>query len=572
MLHGHLTGDYKSLLDRLVDKLGVPDYGFLYTRKIMKYSYPLTEPEIVQLSPDELLDFLKQWTPHNIIECSYRDWGATVATVIVSDLNKYKNHLVAIASCHAGFAYSLLQNFIENKKESPMPWSLCLDLCEKLLKNDVIRKDISRGYDANWVEVRRSILSLLEKGLQNSEDTIPVEYLPRLRDILLVLVDDPDPDTRADNPPADYSGHNNPSHIALNHVRPKALSILIEYARHYAILVQESQAQHGPKGHESNRLEEIVQKTLTRKLDRQADPSWSVYSVYGQNLTTLHWLNFAWVKENIHRIFPEGNDEQSIRFYIAAWDSFVSFHYHYGCAEMLALLRPKYERAIENVNKGYMTQTHSDPGKNLAQHIAWEYLRGNYNLHSPTGQQSLIALFCRKAPPEAISGLAWCAWRICEKYQDQRNKYWPKIRALWGLRHKMVAEANHPTEFDQEMQYFAYLPSLAPSSESIVTLWHLLKGLVPHIVRANQYLTWHAIETYLTAQVSDYPLKTIEFYQYVYEHMSSPNLFLYERARTYKILAATAAHSDSRAQTLTLIESMARQGVYDYDEIYKKYG
>ena len=71
----------------------------------------------------------------------------------------------------------------------------------------------------------------------------------------------------------------------------------------------------------------------------------------------------------------------------------------------------------------------------------------------------------------------------------------------------MIAEANHPAEFDQEMQYFAFLPSLAPSSESIVTLWDLLKGLVPHIVRANDYLTWHELETYLTVQVDVYPLK-----------------------------------------------------------------
>ena len=75
---------------------------------------------------------------------------------------------------------------------------------------------------------------IIKIGFENPKRKLPSELLTQARDVMLKLVDDPDPDVDADRPATGYMGHNDPITVALNHVRPVALSALIEYAwQHY---------------------------------------------------------------------------------------------------------------------------------------------------------------------------------------------------------------------------------------------------------------------------------------------------------------------------------------------------
>lgn len=577
MLRDHLVAQPKQMLNELVDDLGEPEHPAFTSWGSGPYWVqevgPITDQEMSQMRPDELVDFLKQWRPDpnqefGPVQISYTGMANTVASVIINNPQKYAQHLVPISLQRPEFAYALLRQSAEPKEANLLPWELSINLCEKLLANESVRNN-SRVPNDNWASVRQSIVRLLRIGLNNAKRAIPIEYLSRVRDILIILVDDPDPTPEHDRPAEGWAGHNDPATVAINHVRPTALLALIEYARYKAKLDQDLNKQDASlEEPRSRRLESIVSQTLTRKLDRRKDPSWAVHSVYGHYLALLHWLDKDWVEQHIDRIFPEETGEESIWFYVAAWDSFVAYNKFY--VPMLELLRQKYQRAIDNLNRGYVTKTHLRPEQGLAIHLVWEYLLADYDLRSSAGQQSLIATFFKQAPPEACDSAAWILWRICEDH-SQRDIYWSRVRALWEWRVNEASAASHSTDFDAEMHWFARLPQEAPSSETISSLWSLLEGIVPHITRSEyRDIGWDAMEEYLAQEVDRHPLEAIQLYRLMHDQAARPNFF-YPREESRKIIETAAADQSSRDEALALINSLARLGFHQYHDIYERY-
>jgi len=266
----------------------------------------------------------------------------------------------------------------------------------------------------------------------NSKNGDVSDYLPRARELLLLLIDDPDPDPVSDNPPEGWAGQGDPAAIALNHVRPYALSALVLYA----CRADEARRGSSKDGEElgPERIEPAVRAALTRKLDRTQEPSQAVHSVYGHHLPLLYWLDQQWMAEHIKDVLPEGEDEQTVRLYVAAWDSYVIFN-DWLYAPMLPILRPKYERAIRNLAHGHVTSTHLQPEQHLARHLLLMYLNSAEELPSPGVQHSLIGMFFDEAPAEARGSMGWLAWRFCEAGGPDLERNWTKyVRCGSGAR------------------------------------------------------------------------------------------------------------------------------------------
>jgi len=579
MLREYLEGQPAEKLQELVDALGAPEHpaflswssGAHWVREVS----PSTEQEIAELPPEDLVVFVKEWQPAPGLRpgperISHKGRATVVAKVMVDNLDRYVGHLVPVALQRPEYAFALLEEFREGESGKLAPWEVSIALCEQLLADETVRQNMDRGLDGSWVNVRRSMVRLLEVGVRNPERAIPVECLPRVRDILLLLTDDPDPMPADDQPSKGWFGYKDPATIAINHVRPNALFVLIEYARVNARLAQEATSDIEPAGPGPQRLELVVREKLTDKLDRRADPSWAVHSVFGRCLPLLHWLDHEWVKSHLDDIFPEADDEANTRFFVAAWDSFVIFNHVY--LDLLELLHAKYERAIFNLSKGYVTQTHLQPQKGLATHVLWEYMRSEYSLSSPSGQQSLVVSFFLQAPPEARGNAAWALWRIVSGNPSEIATYWPRARSLWEWRMREVSQAGHSADFDEEMQWFSRLPLVAPDSETLTSMWPLLEGLLPHITRHEQRsVGWESIEDYLAREVDRDPVKAIEFYRLMHDQETVRPRWFYSRDEARTILETAAAHPDSREEALSLIDLLARRGVHDYRDIYERY-
>ena len=575
MLRNYLIGQPTQMLRELVDELGKPEHP-AFTRwttggfQVTDVS-PITEQEISDMTPDELVAFLKGWRTDPAQQfgpemLSYRGLANVVASVVIADPLRYGDDLATIALHRPEFASSLLRAFREDERAKDAPWGLMIDLCKKLLADDVVRQDMSFAVDGNWIDVRRSIIWLIELGLRNPERAISAEHLPDVRGILLALLDDPDP---AEEPsPEDWTELKDPATGALNYVRPSALRVLVDYAAFRARLKAESAQVSEPEGPGPKRLELDVGKALTRKLDRSKDPSWAVRSVYGHHLAMLYWLDQKWVELHIDQILPEGEDDQSTWLFVAAWDSFIGSNRF--CPPMLEILRPKYRRAIHNLHRGYVTHSHLMPDRGLAIHLVWEYLRSDYDLNSPTGQQSLIATFFKLAPPEARGGPAWWLWRIGEENPSEFEKHWSKVRFLWEWRVHEASAANHSTDFDEEMRWFAHLLLVVPARETMTSLWPLLEGLLSHITRSKyRNIGWDSVEKYLSVEVERDPVRAIQFYHLMHDQLTEPRRYYPEEAR--KILKTAAACSHSRQEALSLIDSIFRSGDRQFLDILERY-
>ncbi len=576
MLRDDLTGHPKALLDSLVAETGVPEHPS-FTRWTSSYFVqevaPLTNQQLSEMPPATLAQFVKEWQtgpergsgPQRV---SYAGLANEVAGIIAANPYKYVDYLVDISSHRPEYADAILSRLADAKQVTSIPWQLLIELCERLLANDVLRLDTNRTYEGSWIAVRLAMVRLLEVGFANPERAILLEYLPQSRDILITLLDDPDPDLASDRPPEGWAGHNDPDTVALNTVRPSALAALIDYAVFSAKLVERDK-DDTPKEAGVRRLEQIVSDALTRKLDRQADPSRALHSVYGRNLLRLYWLDKRWTESSIEQIFPEGEDEETVWFFVVAWDNFVTVNSF--PVYMIDLLRPKYRRAIYNLKRGYVTRTILGPTQGLASHLVLEYLLSGYDLRSQAGHESLIVDYFRQVPPDARGSAAWACWRACAEHPSRLEAFWPKVRSLWEWRVQEASAANHPTDFDDEMRHFAQLFPVVPKTETITTLWPLMEALLPHIARYQRHdIGWESMEEYLSQEVERDPIRTIQFYSLMYKQTPMPEWF-YRNDKARKIIATAAAHVDSRNDALALIDLLARKGDHQYRDIYERY-
>lgn len=576
MLREYLTGEAQQQLSELLDAVGVQDHpefthwssgGF-----VVQDVSPLQETDMSHMGPQQLLQFLYSWQPPTnpdwgAARVSYRGLAKHVAAVIVTELGSYRDVINEIARLRPEFAYELLRQFTEQADTLPENWDIQLGMCESLLADTETRLCMERAFEINWPEARHGIVNLLQKEFERDERSVPDRYLSRVRNLLLVLLDDPDPDDKSDQPGEGWFGHGDPATVAINHVRSDALITLIQYAHTIALIHKESYDREGPG---PKRLEATVEAALSRKLNRAEDPSCAVHSVYGRFLDLLYWLDQEWTEAHLDTIFPEGTDPFSESLFVAAWDSYVIFDQHVY-KPLFDLLRPKYLRAIDNLERGLISKTHLDPMRSFGSHVLMEYLNNTYDPRSPEGHTSLIVKFFSQVPARARQSVVWLVWANYHEDLVGFATIWGRIRQLWEWRAQQASLGDHSAEFDGEMEQFATLLPLVPVRETIVSLWPLLENLIPHITRAeHRNLGWNAVEEYLAQQVRHDPVRVIKLYGLMQQQLAHPRWFFSsDEART--IIQAAAADIRSRQDTLALIDNLSRAGMYAYRDVYERY-
>ena len=367
---------------------------------------------------------------------------------------------------------------------------------------------------------------------------------------------------------ADSDDLTGPATGSINYVRPLTLGTLIEYAVRRVRRPAPDATATEPPG--PPRLEPEVKAVLTRKLRRDEDPSWSVHAIYGAYLPTLYWLDQQWLESRLDRVFPTGDEDSERWRFAVAWGSYVGVNPSRVHRPLFEAVRGKYLRALENLQAGYVTRSYQMPVRNLAIHLTEEYLWSDYDIRSEEGQESLIARFFQAASPEERGSPAWWLWRIGEQNQSRFHASWSRVRALWEWRARKASESNHTTDFDDEMRYFAHLPSVAPQCETLRSLWPLLEGVLLHVSR-SQYrdIGWHSLEGYLAAEVERDARRAMQFYRLMHDQLPRPRRWYPAEART--ILEAAVANSDSRDDALALIDTIYRWGDPQFLDIAEPY-
>jgi hypothetical protein len=578
MIKENLQGEPALLLERLIGEVGEPDYPDPRRRYPIAYHVteigPLPAEELADMPPEELIRFLGEWQPGPEREVgpqrvTPRGLARTVADVMLGDLEKFGDYLFSVARMRYEFADALFDR-LTNTDLYPLPWELKVSLCERLLGDDSVRTDVSQHSGRGWMGVRQTMLRVIETWFDESNRPVPAEYLPRVREVILLLTDDADPRPEDERPEEGVYGEKNPSVIAWSHVRPSALSTLIDYARYRAWLLEQAAGGGEPAGPGLSRLEPVVRETFTRKLDRHADPSPAVHSIYGRWLPQLLWLDKEWLESHIEQIFPEGDDEETEWLYAAAWDSYMRFSETVSIARV-EMLRPKYERAIDNLSKGVVTRTSPEPGRELSNHLLIEYLNADYELRSPAGQDSMIVKFYARLSPPQHADAAWVLWKLCDVSRDRLDDYWPRARALWQWRVDAASADNHPADFDDEMNWFTLLLKIAHERETMTSLWPVLEGILPHVARSGtRHHGWDSVEEYLAKEVDRDPVNSIRYYRLMHTRRAESAWAFFGDKDADKIIETAADSEEARQEALDLIDLLGRNKNYRYMEIYNR--
>ncbi|MGH9966363.1 MAG: hypothetical protein ACREBG_00805 [Pyrinomonadaceae bacterium] len=572
MIENHLEGKIRSLLDDLVRKRGKPEHAaFTHWTSggyFVSNVSPTTTAELSRKSPNELVSYLANWQPRqeSLLGPERESHGALArdaAQVILSDLASYGDSILKIASMRPEYAGSFLSASSTDADPDSL-WDLRLTICERLLADNGIRTDMGRSLEGGWISFRHGVGGLLEKAVSNPEPQAPEQFWPRIRDLLFLLTEDPDPDQESDRPKEGWLGHHDPLTVAINHIRSQAVISLITYAGNKASrdkrIFQDNET--------PERMEHEVKDVLTRKVDPLLEPSLAVHSVFGRELNLLYWLDKRWTESQLEKIFPSRDDPTSIDFFVAAWDSYV-IATRQIYLELFELLRPQYERAIENVSRGYVTKTHLNPVQRLADHLLVEYLNREYDILSPFGQESLIASFFNKTRPDARAQGAWAVAQQCNQHLDRLDTFWPRSRALWNWRVNVATASNYSNDFAGEMEGFSLLLNTAWKLETIDSLWPLLEGLLPYVGRDQGWdRLWHNLQEYLAKEIDRDPIRTIKFYRLMHDKLRRP--VWYDKEAT-KIFETAAANPESRDQAVELIDKISRSGNYQFKAILDRH-
>jgi hypothetical protein len=576
MLRGQLEGPAAVGLEQLITELGEPEHpDFLAwvgpMREIVHQS-PVDEAAIAQMSPDELVDVLIQWKASSdtpFPDDEYRPLVGTVARVLVGDLDAYRAQIFRVAPLNAHLAGALFGH-LENKNHvRQVPWNLCLELIELLLADETIRTGMDRAYPG-WSDVRRNMMQLLERGLNEQDSPFPEELFDRVEALLLLLADDPDPAPLAledaDSVSSTHPENLLPLTIGLSNVRPKAISALIGLL----LLRQHALATTEPEN--SNPLARQLPASLREVLERRLDPiqesSLGVWAIFGMRLANLHWLDAEWVTRHLDQIFPDQEDETSVQRCLAAWEGFLVGWQYAPSAELRPKLQEKYSRAVDYLLQGKLDRGYPSPQVGLIRHLVWDYLKASYALDSEEGRKSLLLYLLDHADSDVCAEVARCARDLGS---TDPARFWPRLYALWEKRLSVAQAAETVDTPRAEMQHYVALPWLMREQITLDSLRGTLVATLPYVAQTGRYsLGWEQLEKYLAYRIDFEPDPVIVICALLYQQMDEPRWFRDSEERR-KIFSSGAANPATRTATLNIIDDLAKRGIGTFSDIYMQY-
>jgi len=532
MIRDKIGGNAADELQRLVAERGEPEHPDFLTWHSGAFAVadvsPVEPEQLATLNPQRLIEMVRNWEPDPKQEfgpeqVTFRGLANTIAGIMVRDPATYDPVLTELLSTRPEYAQAFLSQAAEYGKGDEATythWGIYVTVCENLIHIEDIRTNLERSRSMGWREARQAVVRLLESALEGIHLGRIEGLLPRIRDLLLDLINDPDPMAEDDQPASGWFGHADPMTVALNHVRPAALAALIYYAQ----LAAEKIDWGDDMGPGPERLEFVVRDALTSHL---TDPSRAVRSVYGRFLMPLWWLDKAWVESNLDSIFPQGQSDEELWAYAAAWDAYVVFN-HQFYPSLFEALRLRYQRAISILKLGYVSKTHLEPVKALASHLVFDYFK-QVGEDGEGPASTLLNQFFEQAGSEHRGDAAWVLWKDCKSYASggrASDQWWPAARSLWQLRVDRATSQNYPSDFDQEMGWFAMLLEFAPVDETLASLWPLLQGALPYVAPSgNRHLAWDAFESFISARIDEDPVRAVELYSEMYAHAANPRAF-----------------------------------------------
>ena len=290
---------------------------------------PKTAADIESLSVAEIVEFVRGWKPDGGWESpSAEGLGRALQEVVANDPARFANGADKFRDLSATYVRALISGLRDAlQNERGFDWSPVLSLGEWITEQPVPLADIdtsgARDEDPDWRWCRKELASLVGRGLFPRDEQPVAEATSlviaraeqvRVWRIISVLATDENPTPAYEEK---YGGESmDPGTMALNTVRPEAITAAIRYGRW---LQQDSKR----RPESAIRSVPELAQLLANHLEIDVDASAAVRAAYGFALGHLIWMDEEWVRQHIAKLFPSAPNE--IHLHEAVWDSFIQW-------------------------------------------------------------------------------------------------------------------------------------------------------------------------------------------------------------------------------------------------------
>lgn len=271
---------------------------------------PVATDEIAAWPVDQLLQYLATWEPDKPRavgpETTRDGLASTVRAVVRADSTIYARAAPLFRDTSPVYVRAVLEGLREAVQDGvTFDWVSVLVLCRHAVAQvdvGVPTSDFSDA-DTRWNSVQRSVISLLEAGIESvSEARLPADLLDDALSILTPLTSsaDPTPDQEAR-----YGGDNmDPLTLSLNTIRPAAIRAIVHVAARVLVSTRAEADSTSKEGLGSSDFPTVVVALgiIDGRLGFDRDPSLATAAVFGESLVRLAWIDGAWLTARMPRL------------------------------------------------------------------------------------------------------------------------------------------------------------------------------------------------------------------------------------------------------------------------------
>jgi len=411
-------------------------------------SSPISVDEMTVMSIDEIISYLSSFEAKSDFLDSTIGLGRTLRSVVEGRTKEFSDHsaiFIETESLHRFISFFLDGIKNAKKKKISVDWDPIIEMCESIIVKSVVINENQLVYEGNLIrDIKTSIISLIQEGLNKDENTIPLSMKDKVWTILKILVKDKN---LTEEKELKWLSQNGPLwDFAINSVRGIAFNSIIQYGIWYS---EHSVINKTPTQNMKTKLATEVKKVLEDYLIYENEPTLTIRSLYGENLNRLLYLDKEWVIGRIDDIFPQ--DKDKLEYWEASWASYIQFNPIYK--DTYELLKEQYMKAIDLISKeGLKTKLVSFSVVELSKHIMLLYIHGVEDI---IDENSIVVKFFTNVPNKFKSiAIHYIGQHLkdFEKNEDS-EKILKRLKDLWNYRIE-VAKNGYIKDFRQELTKF----------------------------------------------------------------------------------------------------------------------
>lgn len=429
---------------------------------------PIKTADLLAKTNAEIADYLSNFQQRNEHDqLSEEGLASSLEYIVRENANRFLQQLQPFITVKRKYQASIIRGLSEAwklKKEGN--WAAALEFIKQIIGKEQIWQDntVDERYNyKNWII--RSMAEFISNGTKDDDYAFEPELFPVIEKILLTAVD------KVDSGIVEI--HDLVTSV-LNSAKGEVYTALINYSLRWGRVNRTK---------DKNRWKDELKEEIAKRIDPEKEKSPELWVTLGKYLPNILWLDDAWAKRNINRIFPIADEK--------IWGFTMTGYLFFGNRVYEVI----YKTLRENLHyKKAITMDFGDESINerVVSHVCMAYKAEWEKLSDP---ESLINQLINNENAEQYRTVA-------QFFLGQDNTQ--KLKPLWAKLHPLMMKNIEQKEYKTAVTKFALLLEKAEELDDDIFEW--IKAYIPHFQR--DWSLSHFVTT-LDVHLENSPKKTI---------------------------------------------------------------